>query len=87
MDCHRTNNGAYNPLERLDALRELFFAEPGKTLGSNMPVKSAMDQGLPENVTFNEQRIAFSVVNVGIQQLPAAVVRPRPDGANAGAAR
>lgn len=64
VDCHRLNNGAYNPLERLDALRELFFAEPGKALGGNMPVKSAADQGLPENVTFNEQRIAFSVVNV-----------------------
>jgi hypothetical protein len=64
VDCHRVNNGAYDPLERLDALRDLFFATPGKTLGGNMPVKSAADQGLPENVTFNEQRIAFSVVNV-----------------------
>lgn len=25
-DCHRKNNGAYDPLERLDKLRELFFA-------------------------------------------------------------
>lgn len=64
VDCHRVNNGAYDPLERLDALREMFFATPGKTLGGNMPVKSAADQGLPENVTFSEQRIAFSVVNV-----------------------
>ena len=64
VDCHRLNNGAYNPLERLDALRDLFFATPGKTLGGNMPVKSAADQGLPENVTFSEQRIAFSVVDV-----------------------
>jgi len=24
-DCHRTNNGKYDPLERLDKLRELFF--------------------------------------------------------------
>jgi hypothetical protein len=51
-------------LERLDAIRELFFAEPGKTLGGNMPVKSADDAGLPENVTFTKQRIAFSVINV-----------------------
>ncbi|OFI38449.1 hypothetical protein BIU82_03755 [Arthrobacter sp. SW1] len=64
VDCHRVNNGSYDPLERLDALRKLFFAEPGKTLGGNMPVKSAAEQGLPENVTFAEQRIAFSVVNV-----------------------
>lgn len=64
VDCHRVNNGSYNPLERLAALRGLFFAQPGKTLGGNMPVKSAADQGLPENVTFNQQRVAFSVVNV-----------------------
>ncbi len=25
-DCHRANNGAYDPLERLNKLRELFFA-------------------------------------------------------------
>lgn len=26
-DCHRRSNGAYDPLERLDRLRELFFAD------------------------------------------------------------
>ena len=25
-DCHRSSNGAYDPLERLDRLRQLFFA-------------------------------------------------------------
>lgn len=64
VDCHRVNNGSYNPLERLDALRDTFFAIPGKTLGGNMPVKSAANQGLPENVTFDQQRVAFSVINV-----------------------
>ncbi|MGO4589369.1 hypothetical protein [Paenarthrobacter sp. 2TAF44] len=64
VDCHRVNNGAYNPLERLDTLREMFFNTPGKTLGGNMPVKSAAEQGLPENVTFSKERVAFSVINV-----------------------
>ncbi len=64
VDCHRVNNGSYNPLERLDKLRSMFFATPGKTLGGNMPVKSQAEQGLPENVTFDQQRVAFSVVNV-----------------------
>ena len=64
VDCHRVNNGAYNPLERLDTLREMFFNTPGKTLGGNMPVKSAAEQGLPENVTFSKDRVAFSVINV-----------------------
>ncbi|WP_448002885.1 hypothetical protein [Agromyces bauzanensis] len=63
VDCHRTNNGAYDPLERLDTLRSVFFPNPGKTLGANMPV-SVPDSALPENVTFGVQRVAFSVLNV-----------------------
>lgn len=64
MDCHRTNNGAYNPLERLDKLREVFFNQPGKTLGATMPVKSQEKLGLPEDVRFTQNRVAFSVLNV-----------------------
>ena len=64
VDCHRANNGSYNPLERLDALRALFFAAPGKTLGATMPVKSQAALGLPENVAFAQNRIAFTAVNV-----------------------
>lgn len=64
VDCHRTNNGAYNPLERLDKLREVFFNEPGKTLGATMPVKSQENLGLPENVRFTQNRVAFSVLNI-----------------------
>ncbi|MDQ0574000.1 hypothetical protein QFZ29_000223 [Agromyces albus] len=63
VDCHRANNGSYDPLERLDALRSLFFSNPGKTLGANMPV-TVPDSDLPENVTFGVQRVAFSVLNV-----------------------
>ncbi|MEV7573340.1 hypothetical protein AB0P28_09615 [Pseudarthrobacter sp. NPDC089323] len=64
VDCHRTNNGAYNPLERLDKLREVFFDEPGKTLGTTMPVNTQEDLGLPENVRFTQNRVAFSVLNI-----------------------
>ncbi|MBT2534828.1 hypothetical protein [Arthrobacter sp. ISL-69] len=64
VDCHRTNNGAYNPLERLDKLREVFFDQPGKTLGATMPVKAQENLGLPENVRFTQNRVAFSVVNI-----------------------
>ncbi|CCQ44519.1 putative transmembrane protein [Pseudarthrobacter siccitolerans] len=64
VDCHRTNNGAYNPLERLDKLREVFFDEPGKTLGATMPVKTQEELGLPENVRFTQNRVAFSVLNI-----------------------
>jgi hypothetical protein len=64
VDCHRGNNGAYNPLERLAKLREVFFDAPGKTLGATMPVKSQEELGLPENVRFTRNRVAFSVVNI-----------------------
>ena len=64
VDCHRTNNGAYNPLERLDKLRDVFFDKPGKTLGATMPVKTQADLGLPENVRFTQNRVAFSVLNI-----------------------
>jgi hypothetical protein len=64
VDCHRTNNGAYNPLERLDTLREVFFDKPGKTLGATMPVRSQEELGLPENVRFTQNRVAFSVLNI-----------------------
>lgn len=63
VDCHRPNNGSYNPLERLATLRGMFFADPGKTLGGTMPVDSQADLGLPENVTFGKNRVAFSVIN------------------------
>ena len=64
VDCHRTNNGAYNPLERLDKLRDVFFDESGKTLGATMPVKTQAHLGLPENVRFTQNRVAFSVLNI-----------------------
>jgi hypothetical protein len=64
VDCHRTDNGAYNPLERLDTLREVFFDKPGKTLGATMPVRSQEELGLPENVRFTQNRVAFSVLNI-----------------------
>lgn len=49
-DCHRARAGGYDPRERLAALRALFFAEPGRSLGAN-PVELAHqgDEGYPEN--------------------------------------
>ncbi len=39
-DCHRANNGAYDPQERLQALRERFF-KPGQSLGkSPLPLQN-----------------------------------------------
>jgi hypothetical protein len=64
-DCHRTNNGAYNPLERLGAIRSLFFGNPGLTLGQEpMTVMSQADRGLPENVSFRRSGIDFATLHV-----------------------
>jgi hypothetical protein len=62
-DCHRVNNGAYDPLERLDRLRDVFFDEPGRSLGQKqMPLEA---QGcFPENVVYHRAEITFVAANV-----------------------
>ena len=51
-DCHRPNNGAYDPLERLAAIRKVFFATPNVTNGKPTPIASQAAAGFPENVTW-----------------------------------
>ncbi|MGC5049097.1 hypothetical protein [Micrococcus porci] len=64
-DCHRANNGAYNPLERLDAFREVFYPVADRTLGDTSMTLDAQDElGLPENARFREQRVEFAVLNI-----------------------
>ena len=61
-DCHRANNGAYDPLERLDAVRSTFFARPGSTMGRRMRVE--YQTSLVENVRWIESRVAFATLHV-----------------------
>jgi len=64
-DCHRPSNGAYNPLERLDRIRTVFFNRPGYTLGQHQErVASASAQGYPENVRFRHDRVSFAGVHI-----------------------
>jgi hypothetical protein len=64
-DCHRLNNGAYNPLERLAKIRQVFFPEPGRTLGQNgAPVESQADLGIPENVRWQRAGVGFAAVDI-----------------------
>jgi hypothetical protein len=64
-DCHRTNNGSYNPIERLGAIRKVFFPTPGQTLGQKkMNVKSQASLGFPENVRFEKGDVSFVSVNI-----------------------
>ena len=62
-DCHRESNGAYEPLERLSALRAVFFSEPGVTLGGRK--KHVLAQpGYPENVLWMQSKAVFATLHV-----------------------
>jgi hypothetical protein len=64
-DCHRPNNGGYNPLERLSAIRQVFFPRPGRTLGQHgVHVASQADQGYPENVRYTRSDVAFAALHI-----------------------
>jgi hypothetical protein len=64
-DCHRPAAGRYNPLERLAAIRETFFAHPGLTLGADaMTVHSQAELGVPENVAFRRQGLTVAALHV-----------------------
>jgi hypothetical protein len=64
-DCHRANNGSYNPLARLAFDRSVFFSHPGTTLGQDpMRVASQAAAGFPENVSWREQGVDFATLHV-----------------------
>jgi hypothetical protein len=63
-DCHRPNNGAYNPLERLDTIRATFFDRPGRTLGDRERIRSQARYGYPENVQWSESGVTFAAVHI-----------------------
>jgi hypothetical protein len=52
-DCHRANNGAYVPTERLTRLREIFYPVPGQSTGGRkMALRS--QAGMPGHQAFVE---------------------------------
>jgi hypothetical protein len=64
-DCHRPNNGSYDPFLRLAKVRELFFPRPGVTLGQHKErVRSQARSGYPENVRFDHADVSFAAVHV-----------------------
>jgi Calcineurin-like phosphoesterase len=67
-DCHRANNGAYDPLERLDVLRQIFFPVPGLALGGGFKqvLTQADDAGFGkyvENQLWVEAGVAFAALH------------------------
>jgi hypothetical protein len=62
-DCHRVNNGQYNPLERLSKLRAVFFSDPGVTLGGRKRQVLAQP-AYPENVLWMQSKAVFAALHV-----------------------
>lgn len=62
-DCHRPNNGAYNPLERLSAVRQTFFAKADTTNGRGQHV-AALNASFPEIVAWNKAKVSFAALHV-----------------------
>ena len=63
-DCHRANNGGFQPLERLSAVRSLFFDRPGTTMGRPVSVASQSARGFPENVRYRRGGVSFATLHV-----------------------
>lgn len=70
-DCHRQNNGAYDPLERLSKVRSMFFPVPGKSLGktkleveSQSKVMAEKYAKYVENVRFVMNGVLFVTTHV-----------------------
>jgi len=60
-DCHRTNNGAYNPQERLGYIRNVFFST-NQSLGQHS-ITLTRQTDYPENVTWRYGNIVFVTIN------------------------
>ena len=63
-DCHRANNGSYQPFERLAKVRSLFFTPTSRTLGRPVPVRSQAGRGIPENVRWERGDVSFATIHV-----------------------
>ncbi len=68
-DCHRSNNGSFDPLERLAVLRQRFFT-PGLSLGAKpMPVQNQSKVAptfgrYVENVRWLHQGVLFATLHI-----------------------
>ena len=68
-DCHARDAGGYDPLERLEKLREIYFGDPGTSLGAvPMPVtsqaKDAEFAEFPENQRWTRGGFVFATLHV-----------------------
>ena len=62
-DCDRVNNGAYDPLERLNALRALFWSSP-QSLGQKTLTQARQAGNYPEHARFRLGPVLFVTLNL-----------------------
>jgi hypothetical protein len=62
-DCHRANNGSYDPLERLALLRTLFFPDE-QSLGERTMTLERQSATYPENVRWVVHHVLFAGLHV-----------------------
>jgi Calcineurin-like phosphoesterase len=63
-DCHRANNGGYDPLTRLALLRSVLFADPATSYGERELELSHQGPKYPENARWTHGRVTFATVHV-----------------------
>ncbi|WP_017296909.1 hypothetical protein [Nodosilinea nodulosa] len=65
-DCHRTNNGGYDNLERLNHLRQVMFAQPESFGQTTMPLEhqGALGEAYVENTRWQYGDVVFVGLNI-----------------------
>jgi len=67
-DCHRSKAGAYQPLERLERLREVFFTKQGHALWRAMDINSQSNgpefKDFPENLMWQKNKVVFASLHI-----------------------
>lgn len=70
-DCHRANNGAMDPLERLARLRAMFFANPEASLGKQALALESQSRAMAdrfaafvENARWSHNGVMFATAHV-----------------------
>lgn len=64
-DCHRKKAGGFDPLERLEYIRNTYFTDPGQSFGVNkVAVESQAQAGYPENTRMMMKGIGFIAAHV-----------------------
>ena len=67
-DCHRFNNGRYDPLERLEKIRQLFFASNESLGKQRLPLQTQSSQNsfsiFVENRRWSQGKVRFATLHL-----------------------